>query len=67
VPEIRKKDNINIKKNPPVIKVDLASAEFYVHFGPFMPYNSGGFAVNSAKYSNVIRSDSTIIIAPPKH
>jgi len=67
LPKIGEKDNTNIKKNPPVIKVDLASTGFSVHLGPFMPYNSGGFAVNSTKYNDVIRSNSTIIIAPPKH
>lgn len=63
--KIRKPDNRIVGANPPVIKVDLTNRDFYVHLGPFMPFNSGGFAIPIETYHTVIKTNSTIRIAAP--
>ena len=65
--KIRKvdKDNTIATTNSPVIKADLASREFCVHLGPFMPFSSGGLGTPIDTSRHVIKTNSTIKIAAP--
>jgi hypothetical protein len=64
--KIRKQDNKILGANPPIIKVDLASRDFSVHLGPFMPFNSGGVTTHALTSSTVITSNTTITVEAPK-
>lgn len=67
MPKIRKQDNRILGTNYPVRKVNLASRDFSIHLGPFMPFNSGGIAINAVTYNSVIKSNSTIKNAAPNN
>lgn len=67
MPKTRKPNSRFTGTNSPVIQVDLTDEDYGVQLGPFMPFNSGGFAVPNLTSNTVIRSDSTIIIEAPKN
>ena len=63
--KIRKPDNRIVGTNSSVIKVDLTNRDFYIHLGPFMPFNSGGIASPIMVSHHVIKTNSTIKIEAP--
>jgi hypothetical protein len=66
MPRSGKSDNKIIKYNYPIIKADLALRDYAIHLGPFMPFNSSGFATPIDSSSHVIKSNTTIKIAVSK-
>jgi hypothetical protein len=62
----RKLDNKMAKTSYPLIKVDLAVRDYSIHLGPFMPFNSSGFATPIDSASHIIKTNTTIKIAAPR-
>lgn len=54
--KVSKKSRTSMKKVVPVIQVKMTEnvAEFEVHLGPYMPFNSGG------EYNPTVNSISTV-------
>jgi hypothetical protein len=58
--------NKMVKTSYPIIKVELSSKDYAIHLGPFMPFNSSGFATPIDSASHIIKTNTTIKIAAPR-